>query len=123
VFNYLQAGLVLIDDDLLPAGAGVTIAREMMEKFEYTELALRNSVEDLLRRGRIGRHTIELFAVACETDELLAPLAPRLRTIDAISAAPPNDEPIDYVAAFAQDARRERKKPPPKEDGWRESEE
>jgi hypothetical protein len=118
VFNYLQAGLVLIDDDLLPAGAAVTIAREMMEKFEYTQLALRNSAEDLLRRGRIGRHTIEIFAIACEADELLGPLAPRLRTIEALPAAPPADEPIDYVAAFAQDARRERKKPPPKEEAF-----
>jgi hypothetical protein len=118
VFNYLQAGLVLVDDALLGADAAATIAREMLEKFEYTLLALRNSVEDLLRRGHIGRQTVEHFALACKADELLGPLAPRLRTIDALAAAPPADEPIDYVAAFAQDARRERKKPPPKEEAF-----
>src|SRR5262249_41496227 len=115
---YLQAGLVLVDDALLGAAAAVIIAREMLEKFDYTPLALRNSVEDLLRRGRIDRHTIEDFAVACETDELLGPLAPRLRTIEVFPTVLPVDEPMDYVAAFGEDARREHKKPPSKEEAF-----
>ena len=108
IYNYFQAGLVLVEDGLFPVEVAAAIAAEMVDKFEYTSLALRNSVEDLVRRGRIRPATVARLAAACSGS--LAELASRLLYINVPPGAPPLAAPIDYLAAFDDDARARDKK-------------
>ena len=55
VFNYFQAALVLFDDGQLQAGDVVGVAHEMLATGDYTLDTLANSLQELLRRGRIDR--------------------------------------------------------------------
>src|SRR6185295_17156186 len=58
VYNYFQAALVLLEDRLLDGDAVLRVALEMADQFEYSLDALRNSLEDLLRRGRLSGATV-----------------------------------------------------------------
>ncbi|HTM23038.1 MAG TPA: hypothetical protein VL172_21105 [Kofleriaceae bacterium] len=54
VFNYFQAGLVLYADGVLTARQLLYVAREMLESREYELTTLANSLQDLIRRGRVA---------------------------------------------------------------------
>lgn len=53
IFNYFQAALLLYADGVLTARQVLFVAREMLESPEYELASLANSLQDLLRRGRI----------------------------------------------------------------------
>ena len=125
IYNYFQAALVLLRRR--PArrrrGAARGAAR-CSTSFDYTLEALRNSLQDLLRRGRLRRETPTALArhvaegldrfgalgAAPASRDVLSRFASRL---DALSAAAgsalhsvPLEAPIDYLAAFAEDVPR-----------------
>ena len=119
-YNYFQAGLVLLEDGVLDAAAVLGVALDMIEHAGYTLDALCNSMEDLLRRGRMRRATPLRLAqrIGAGMDDLLQSpgssvgralldaFAARLTSIASAPggflAALPPDAPIDYLAAFAE---------------------
>jgi hypothetical protein len=55
IYNYFQAALVLYGDRVLTAQQVLFVAREMLESPEHEIPTLANSLQDLLRRGRLPR--------------------------------------------------------------------
>lgn len=123
IFNYFQAAMVMHEDGQLSAPAVVRVALEMVDRFGYTIDALRNSLQDLLRRGRLRRGTARLLADELTDDkvpqlgalpsarELLISFAARVRQLgDVPSMSIPLDTPIDYLAALEADLPRKGKK-------------
>ena len=123
VFNYFQAAMVMFEDGQLAVPSVVRVALEMVDRYGYTIDALRNSLQDLLRRGRLRHSTARALA-----DQLTARGHPaagraaggaraahlvrrarapaRRRALDAV----PLDTPIDYLAALEADLPRKGKK-------------
>ncbi len=54
VYNYFQAAVILYADGLLTANQTLTIAADMLDSSNYQLSSLGNSLQDLLRRGRIS---------------------------------------------------------------------
>src|SRR5690606_20328620 len=54
IFNYFQAALVLYGDGLLTARQVLFVALDMLDSSEYTLATLANSLQDLIRRGRVS---------------------------------------------------------------------
>ena len=52
IYNYFQAALILYGDGVLSARQVLFVAQEMLSEFSIAMLA--NSLQDLLRRGRLG---------------------------------------------------------------------
>ncbi len=52
-FNYFQTALVLHQEGMLPVTAVVEVARSLMQRSSYTRERLRNSLDDLVRRGYV----------------------------------------------------------------------
>lgn len=122
IFNYFQAAMVLFEDGQLTAQAVIRVGLEMADRFGYSLDALRNSLQDLIRRGRLRRSTAQAVAKTLEEDgipqlgalpsarELLAAFAERVRELgDVGSVALPAEGPIDYLAALEADLPRRRK--------------
>ena len=123
VFNYFQAAMVMFEDGQLSAPAVVRVALEMVDRYGYTIDALRNSLQDLLRRGRLRRATARTLADELTPEkvpqlgalpsarELLISFATRVRQLgDVPSMAIALDQPIDYLAALEADLPRKGKK-------------
>ncbi len=123
IYNYFQAALVMLEDAQLSAAAVVRVALEMVDRFGYTVDALRNSMQDLLRRGRLMRSTVRALAEQLTEGgipqlgalptarELLLSFAARVRQLgDVPSMQVPLDQPIDYLAALEADLPRKGKK-------------
>jgi hypothetical protein len=123
IFNYFQAAVVMFEDGQLSAPAVVRVALEMVDRFGYTVDALRNSLQDLLRRGRLRRATAraladELTEVGIPqlgqlpaARELLLSFAARVRQLGEVPTVHvPRDEPIDYLAALEADLPRKGRK-------------
>jgi hypothetical protein len=53
-FNYFQTALVLHDEGVLPVAAVVEVGRSLIERSAYTREGLRNSLDDLGRRGHVA---------------------------------------------------------------------
>jgi hypothetical protein len=116
VFNYFQAAMVLFEDGQLSAPSVVRVALEMVDKFGYTLDALRNSLDDLLRRGRLSSATARALAAEVTNEgvpqlgalpgarELLLGFADRVRELQpGTSVILPSEGPIDYLAALEAD--------------------
>ena len=100
------------------------VALEMVDRYGYTIDALRNSLQDLLRRGRLRRvdraHArrrahrragIPQLGALPAARELLIAFAARVRQLgDVPSMHIPLDTPIDYLAALEADLPRKGKK-------------
>ncbi|HXU71352.1 MAG TPA: phosphatase domain-containing protein [Polyangia bacterium] len=123
VFNYFQAAMVMFEDAQLSSPAVVRVALEMVDRYGYTIDALRNSLQDLLRRGRLRRSTARTLAEELTDEkipslgalpsarELLISFAARVRQLgDVPSLAMPLEAPIDYLAALEADLPRKGKK-------------
>ncbi len=52
-FNYFQTALVLHEEQVLPIEAVIAVARSLLERSSYTRERLRNSLDDLVRRGYV----------------------------------------------------------------------
>jgi hypothetical protein len=122
IFNYFQAAMVLLEDGQLPAPSVVRVALEMVDRFDYTLDALRNSLQDLLRRNRLRRSTartladeladekVPVLGAKPESRALLTEFARHVKEIGELpSLAIPLDAPIDYLAALEVDLPRRRK--------------
>ena len=123
VFNYFQAAMVMFEDQQLKAPSVVRVALEMVDRYGYTIDALRNSLQDLLRRGRLHRATagaladqlteagIPQLGALPKARELLIDFAARVRQLgDVPSMHMPLDQSIDYLAALEADLPRKGKK-------------
>jgi hypothetical protein len=117
IYNYLQAAAVLWQDGQLGAPAVARVALEMIDRFDYAVDALRNSLEDLVRRGRLradrasalGRELLEDERPAVgELPGSRAELRVFAQKIASMPAprrvsAPVRTEAIDYLAALEAD--------------------
>jgi hypothetical protein len=123
VFNYFQAAMVLFEDGQLSPPSVVRVALEMVDKFGYTVEALRNSLADMMRRGRLRAATTRALANQLTpegipqlgslpaTRELLLGLADRVTELgDTPSVIMPIDAPIDYLAALEADLPRKKRR-------------
>jgi hypothetical protein len=99
------------------------VALEMVDRFGYTIDALRNSLQDLLRRARLRRstaralaeqlteHPIPQLGAHPTARELLLAFAERVQQLgDVPSLQIPLDKPIDYLAALEADLPRKGRK-------------
>jgi hypothetical protein len=114
IFNYFQAALILYETRALDHWAVVRVTLEMVDRFGYTAETLRNSLADLLRRGRLAKDTVlELGGLLQNPDQIpqLGTLRPtrqqllsfgeRLKEIVKITLPHPLPTgPIDYLAAL-----------------------
>ena len=114
IYNYFQAALVLYGDKVLTAQQVLFVAREMLDSPEHEIPTLANSLQDLLRRGRLARAVA--LDLSAEIDQAAAGAADRDSRREAegiaaafrdrvrqLGAAPPLDNPeveprLDYVA-------------------------
>jgi hypothetical protein len=126
VFNYFQAAMVLYQDGQLRAPQVVRVALEMVDKFCYSLDALRNSLQDLLRRGRLGPESaarlgqelseegsVPSLGALPSARELVTAFAVRVRElgdVPLVSAPLPLGTAIDYLAALEADLPRKGKK-------------
>ena len=123
IFNYFQAAMVMLEDEELTPAAVVRVALEMVDRFGYTIDALRNSLQDLLRRARLRRstarqlaeqlteHGIPQLGAHPTAREILVAFAERVRQLgDVPSLQIPLDKPIDYLSALEADLPRKGKK-------------
>jgi hypothetical protein len=53
-FNYFQTALVLHEEGVLPVAAVIEVGRSLIERSAYTRERLRNSLDDLGRRGYLA---------------------------------------------------------------------
>jgi hypothetical protein len=123
IYNYFQAALVLLEDGRLEADAAIRVALEMVDQFAYSLDALRNSLEDLLRRGRVARETVRALGQRLEAGVApLGSLPPARAIVESFGARVrevrlpqavelPDDTPIDYLAAFDDDVPKKRSPP------------
>jgi len=122
IYNYFQAALVLAEDGQLGAPQVVRVALEMIDRFGYAVDALRNSLQDLLRRGRLRRASARTLGAELTDEnvpqlgslpgarELLLSFAARVRELGELPEPPPaTQSPIDYLAALEVDLPRKRK--------------
>jgi hypothetical protein len=123
IFNYFQAAMVLFEDGRLSPSSVVRVALEMVDRFGYTLDALRNSLGDILRRGRIKVSTARALAVELTQQEipqlgalpgareLLVAFASRIHDLGDPPPPPlPQPGEIDYLAALEVDLPRKRKR-------------
>jgi uncharacterized protein DUF2183 len=116
IFNYFQAAMVMFEDGQLAVPSVVRVALEMVDRFGYSVDALRNSLQDLLRRARLRRSTAHALAKQLTEQgipqlgalpaarELLLSFATRIEQLaDVPSLQVPLDRPIDYLAALEAD--------------------
>ena len=119
VFNYFQAAMVLFEDGQLTAPSVVRVALEMVDRFGYALDALRNSLQDLLRRGRLkrataralgeelGREGVPQLGALPAARELLLAFAARIDELgEQPSVTVPLGGDIDYLAALEVDLPR-----------------
>ncbi|HTE49827.1 MAG TPA: hypothetical protein VK698_03070 [Kofleriaceae bacterium] len=113
IYNYFQAALILYGDRVLTAQQVLFVAREMLDSPEHEIPTLANSLQDLVRRGRLPRAIA--LELAGEVQDAAAGAADRdgRRVAEGIAAAfhdrlrhlggaPPLEQPetsprLDYV--------------------------
>lgn len=128
IYNYFQAALVLYCDGVLTARQVLFVALEMLGSSEYELATLANSLQDLIRRGRIStaaaqklaeEATLASDALAGYRDlppfeQIAEAFVSRIRQLG--NAAPmewPESHPVlDYVSLVddEQEQRRQRKR-------------
>jgi hypothetical protein len=130
IYNYFQAALILYGDGVLGARQVLFIAQEMLSSSEFTIATLANSLQDLLRRGRlpmeVARRLAEEAAEAARSGALsgaadLPPFEQMARVfadrVRHLGGAPPLEWPaehpvLDYVSMVdaEHDERSEKKR-------------
>jgi len=114
IYNYFQAALILYGDRVLTAHQVLFVAREMLESPEHEIPTLANSLQDLVRRGRLARSIALELASAIQGAAAGAADKDSRRAAEGIAAAfhdrvrnlgsaPPLENPevnprLDYVA-------------------------
>jgi hypothetical protein len=126
IFNYFQAAIVMYQDRQLKAPAVVRVALDMVDRFSYSLDALRNSLQDLIRRGRLlpesaarlggelsAEGSIPSLGALPSARELMHTFASRVSELGdmPLSVEPLPEHPqIDYLAALEADLPRKGKK-------------
>ena len=59
-FNYFQTALVLHEEGMVPLAAVVAVGHSLIDRATYTRGQLRNSLDDLVRRGHLHRDDPQL---------------------------------------------------------------
>ena len=117
VYNYLQAAAVLHQDGMLTTASVARIALEMIDRFSYSVDALRNSLEDLIRRGRLRVDQVITLGRALLSGEMpavgelpgsreqLHAFAQKIAALTEVkrTSKATADEPIDYLQALEAD--------------------
>ncbi len=85
IYNYLQAALVLYADQLIDAKQVLFVVGEMLDSTEFELDSLANSMQDLVRRGRLSH-------------ALAAQLALELQSAAQGAASPERAEEIERAA-------------------------
>lgn len=129
IYNYFQAALILYADGVLSARQVLFVTLDMLDSPEYELTSLANSLQDLLRRGRLDRSVAgqlseevqEAAAAGALSDHDLPPFeeiaeafAHRVRELgDAPPREWPDEDPrLDYVSLVDHEhqSRRKRRK-------------
>jgi hypothetical protein len=128
VFNYFQIALVLFSDGVLSARQVMFVALEMLDSGQYERSILANSIQDLMRRGRLDRDTgLRLVAEAKEAatsgalsgrddlppfDQIAEEFRARIRELGHPEPMPFELDPLDYVRLVDEEHenRRERRR-------------
>jgi hypothetical protein len=128
IFNYFQAAMVLYGDGVLSARQVLFVAFEMLDSHQFELGTLANSVQDLLRRGRLDRDVaLRLAREAAEAaeqgvltgrsdlppfDQIARAFVDRVRQLGDMRPPPfaPEDEPLDYVKLVDEEHERRRHK-------------
>jgi hypothetical protein len=129
VFNYFQSALVLYADGVLTARQVMFVALEMLDSRQYELSGLANSVQDLMRRGRMEREAaMRLVGEAQEAaasgalsgrddlppfDQIAEAFRDRVRDLGGVPPVVIGDDiPLDYVRLVDEEheQRRERRK-------------
>ncbi|MEZ4358974.1 MAG: phosphatase domain-containing protein [Kofleriaceae bacterium] len=128
VFNYFQIALVLFGDGVLSARQVLFVGLEMLDSGQYDRSTLANSMQDLMRRGRMDRDTgLRLVAEAKEAaasgaltghrelppfDQIAEEFRKRIRELGTPEPEPFDEGPLDYVRLVDEehDRRRERRR-------------
>ncbi len=121
IFNYFQAALVLFGDGQLKARDVLGVAREMLASGDYLLSSLANSMQDLLRRGRLAvepalRLANECLAMADLAAADFGDLPPKdviavefLSRVQAmgreggVGRPPPTPARLDYAALISEE--------------------
>jgi len=109
-FNYFQTALVLHQESAIPVRAVVDVGRSLLERSEYTPYQLRNSLDDLERRGHLMPAAATALRGDLERATILPPSGrfvrwpPRLwqrlcgrRRPSGAASRPPVAGPADYA--------------------------
>ncbi len=131
VFNYFQAAVVLYADGVLDARQVLFVALEMLDSGQYHVAALANSVQDLMRRGRVEREPMRRLIAEAEVAAASGALSGRgdlppfqalaatfrARVADLADVPAPDwstetDPPLDYVRMVDEEheQRRDRRR-------------
>jgi hypothetical protein len=122
VYNYFQSALVLFTDGVLTARQVLFVALDMLDTKQFEVSTLANSMQDLLRRGRLAPQIAEQLVSEAETAVAGGALAGRghmvaeFRTsIAALAGTPPQpfeNTVLDYVRLVDEEhaSRKERRK-------------
>jgi hypothetical protein len=106
-YNYLQAALVLFEDEVLPAAGVLALAAELVNVHHFDARALERSSSDLARRGQLrGARHDELEAALSDRLALrkragaseLGRWLDGLRRLRSAGARGVENEPVDYLA-------------------------
>lgn len=124
VYNYLQAALVMYQDDLIDCPQLLFVMQEMLDSKEYDLHSLADSMQDLMRRGRLSReaagqlvHDLEAAAAGGATPErsnqiqhIASAFAERSRELADVKPLQwPKENPrLDYVALVRAEYSRKR---------------
>jgi hypothetical protein len=129
IFNYFQAAMVLFGDGVLSARQVLFVAFEMLDSRQFELGTLANSVQDLLRRGRLDRDVALRLAresadaanqgaLTGRTDlppfeQISRAFVDRVRQLGDLRPPPfPPDDPLDYVKLVDEEheSRRQRRR-------------
>lgn len=124
IHNYLQAALVLYQDGLVDCRQVLFVMQEMLESGEYEVATLANSMQDLLRRGRLSHDCASELALDFQAAAQGAATKEHAEHIDRVAwafaqrvqelggTAPlewPDENPqLDYVALIDAEYSRSR---------------
>jgi hypothetical protein len=113
VYNYFQAALVLYEDRVLSARQVVFVGLEMLDSKQYELGNLATSVQDVIRRGLVGRDTaLQLATEAHEAaksgalsgradlppfERIAEAFRDRIRELGSLAPEVAVAEPLDYV--------------------------
>jgi hypothetical protein len=125
IFNYFQAALVLFEDRVLSSQQVLFVAREMLLSPEHTVPTLANSLQDLLRRGRVSRTCADALITGLQTaaagaaddeahrvaDGIASAFAARVKNLGGATQEHPAENPrLDYVALVDKEFHHRRDK-------------